>query len=92
MNETKRLRFNISGKIFEIYENKLFEYPQSLLGNVEKRKKYYDSIRNEYFFDRNSEAFEGILFFYQSNGQVKCPMFVATGLYTIFTLASGRYY
>jgi hypothetical protein len=80
IDTNERLRMNISGKIFEIYEKHVTRYPLSLLGNADERQKYYDHARNEYFFDRNGEAFEGILFFYQSNGRIKCPMFVNTGL------------
>ncbi|CAF0902478.1 unnamed protein product [Brachionus calyciflorus] len=58
-----RIRLNISGKIFEIPESILSKYPMTLLGCYEDRIKFYDYLRDEFFFDRNREAFEGNSFF-----------------------------
>lgn len=57
-----RLRINISGKLFEVPENILNRYPLTILGCYEQRMKFYDCIKDEFFFDRNREAFEGKLF------------------------------
>ena len=54
-----RVRLNISGKIFEVPEAILSRYPLTLLGCYEERIKFYDYVRDEFFFDRNREAFEG---------------------------------
>lgn len=35
--------------------------------------RYYDSKRNEYFFDRCRIAFEAILYYYQSRGRLRRP-------------------
>ena len=74
-NET-RVKLNVSGKKFEIFENILDKYPDTLLGSKELRLQFYDKFTNEYFFDRSREAFEGIVFFYQSNGRFEIPSFV----------------
>lgn len=57
-----RIRINISGKIFEIPEKILNQYPHTLLGCYEERVKFFDCVKDEYFFDRNREAFEGNFF------------------------------
>lgn len=67
------LVINVSGAVFEIRENKLAHFPQSLLGCPQKRLKYFDSRREEYFFDRHRQAFEGILFYYQNQGRLIYP-------------------
>ena len=51
-------------------------FPSSLLASYTERLAFYDWHRDEYFFDRSREAFEGVLFFYQSNGLFETPFFV----------------
>jgi hypothetical protein len=75
LNEIK-IALNISGERMQINESLLNKYPDTLLGSKESRLPFYDSKRDEYFYDRSSNAFEGILFFYQSNGRVVVPSFV----------------
>ena len=68
-----RLVINVSGAIFEISEEKVAHFPESLLGCPQRRQKYFDLEREEYFFDRHRQAFEGILFYYQSEGRLIYP-------------------
>lgn len=68
-----RLVINVSGAIFEVSESKFNHFPHSLLGCPQKRRKYFDSHREQYFFDRHRQAFEGILFYYQSEGRLIYP-------------------
>lgn len=68
-----RVVINVSGLKFETHIETLEQNPDTLLGNESKRSKYYDSIRNEYFFDRNRPAFDAILFYYQSGGKLLRP-------------------
>ena len=75
-----RLTLNIAGKRFEVFEHILTRYPQSLLGNKSQLLDHYDPFRNEYFFDRNRLAFEGILFFYQT-GRFELPEFVTDDVF-----------
>ena len=44
----------------------LNKFPDTLLGNHESRKHYYDIFRDEYYFNRNQIAFDSILYYYQS--------------------------
>ena len=67
------LTLNISGAIFEIRKECLSRCPDTLLGCEERREKYYDPVNNQYFFDRHRQAFEGILFYYQSEGRLVRP-------------------
>jgi hypothetical protein len=41
----------------------LHRLPETLLGNDEKRRKFWDPDRGEYFFDRHRPSFPAILFF-----------------------------
>lgn len=68
-----RVVINVSGLKFETHIQTLEQNPDTLLGNEVKRAKYYDSVRHEYFFDRNRPAFDAILFFYQSRGKLLRP-------------------
>lgn len=56
-------------------------YPNTLLGNSDRRKYFYDKQRNEYFFDRSRSCFEAILFYYQSNGQLRRPNYVPIDIF-----------
>ena len=69
----RRIVLNVSGFRYMTYLQTLERFPTTLLGNREKRQEFYDDERNEYFFDRNIQVFELILYFYQSNGRLVCP-------------------
>ena len=68
-----RVKINISGKMYETLYSTLARFPDTLLGSPAKRKKYFDDERQEYFFNRNRNAFDAILFYYQSNGLLTRP-------------------
>ena len=68
-----RVRINVSGNVYETLESTLARYPSTLLGCPSKRNLFFDSKRQEYFFDRNRNAFDAILFYYQSRGILSCP-------------------
>ena len=68
-----RVQINISGKIYETWYSTLARFPDTLLGNPERRAKYFDQERQEFFFNRNRNAFDAILFYYQSNGLLTRP-------------------
>nr|AAW27338.1 SJCHGC03130 protein [Schistosoma japonicum] len=72
--ETERLVINVSGLRFETQVQTVNQFPDTLLGNPNKRNHYYDPLRNEYFFDRNRSSFDGILYFYQSGGRLRRPV------------------
>lgn len=67
---------NIGGKKYETLEHTLNQFPNTLLGNPEKRKRYFDEKNNEYFFDRHRSSFTAILYYYQSGGLLERPLHV----------------
>ncbi|EPQ03834.1 Potassium voltage-gated channel subfamily A member 10 [Myotis brandtii] len=74
LNEgNQRVIINIAGLRFETQLRTLTQFPETLLGDREKRMRFFDSMRNEYFFDRNRPSFDGILYYYQSGGKVRRP-------------------
>lgn len=73
-NNGERVTINVSGLRFETHLSTLNQFPFSLLGDSSRRTKYYDPIKNEYFFDRNRPSFDAILHFYQSGGRLRRPI------------------
>ncbi|RWS08467.1 potassium voltage-gated channel protein Shaker-like protein, partial [Dinothrombium tinctorium] len=69
----ERVIINVSGMRFETQLRTLNTYPDTLLGCPEKRLRFFDPYRNEFFFDRNRNCFDAILYFYQSNGRIRRP-------------------
>ncbi|KAK3726606.1 hypothetical protein QZH41_011284 [Actinostola sp. cb2023] len=69
----KRLVINISGQRFETYDKTLDRFPDSLLGSRQRREKFYDHEKKEYFFDANRICFESILAYYQTCGVLIRP-------------------
>lgn len=72
-NSNRRVTINVSGSIFETFEETLERFPDSLLGDRAKRSRYYCPKTDQYYFCRNRNTFECILFFYQSNGNLYRP-------------------
>ena len=64
-NDT-RIVINLSGMRYETYESTLARLPDSLLGSPIKRAPYYRFTSNEFYFNRNRDVFDFILFYYQS--------------------------
>lgn len=53
-----------------------------MLGDPQRRVRYFDPLRNEYFFDRNRPSFDAILYYYQSNGRLRRPVNVPLDVFT----------
>ncbi|XP_069720215.1 potassium voltage-gated channel subfamily A member 5 [Phaenicophaeus curvirostris] len=77
----QRVLINISGLRFETQLGTLNQFPDTLLGDPDKRIRYFDPLRNEYFFDRNRPSFDGILYFYQSGGKLRRPVNVSIDVF-----------
>ncbi|XP_015270805.1 PREDICTED: potassium voltage-gated channel subfamily A member 5-like [Gekko japonicus] len=77
----QRVLINISGLRFETQLGTLNQFPETLLGDPQKRMRYFDPLRNEYFFDRNRPSFDGILYFYQSGGKLRRPVNVSIDVF-----------
>ena len=81
-DENTKVIINVSGKKFETYLSTLQRFPNSLLGNSKKRNLFLNKENGEYFFDRHRKAFNGILYYYQSNGILECPFGLSESLFT----------
>ena len=81
LSDNERVCINVSGLRFETQLKTLSQYPDSMLGNPEKRNRHYDPLRNEYFFDRNRPSFDAILYFYQSGGRLRRPVNVPLDIF-----------
>lgn len=77
----QRIIINVSGQKFETQLKTLHRYPDTLLGDPEKRKKFWDARRQEYFLDRHRPSFEAILNFYQSGGRLRRPVEVPEDIF-----------
>jgi len=73
-DHSERIVINVSGLRVETRLKTLLKFPNTLLGDPTRRCRYYDSLRNEYFFDRNRLSFDAILYFYQSGGRLRRPI------------------
>ncbi|XP_059537958.1 potassium voltage-gated channel subfamily A member 5 [Myotis daubentonii] len=77
----QRVLINISGLRFETQLGTLAQFPNTLLGDPARRLRYFDPLRNEYFFDRNRPSFDGILYYYQSGGRLRRPVNVSLDVF-----------
>ena len=74
------MHIDVSGKIFETLEETLARFPDTLLGDPDRRGEYEEN--GIVCFDRNRNAFESILLFYQSNGRfVWKPRFIDNDIF-----------
>ncbi|NXU79755.1 KCNA2 protein, partial [Oreotrochilus melanogaster] len=78
----ERVVINISGLRFETQLKTLAQFPETLLGDPKKRMRYFDPLRNEYFFDRNRPSFDAILYYYQSGGRLRRPVNVPLDIFS----------
>jgi len=80
--EPERVVINISGLRFETQLQTINRFPQTLLGDPQRRSAHYDPLRNEYFFDRNRPIFDAILYYYQSGGRLRRPVNVPLDVFS----------
>ncbi|XP_020337697.2 potassium voltage-gated channel subfamily A member 3-like [Oncorhynchus kisutch] len=78
----ERVVINISGLRFETQLKTFNQFPKTLLGDRRKRMRYFDPLRNEYFFDRNRPSFDAILYYYQSGGRIRRPVNVPIDIFS----------
>ncbi|XP_030585051.1 potassium voltage-gated channel subfamily A member 3-like isoform X1 [Archocentrus centrarchus] len=78
----ERVVINISGLRFETQLKTFSQFPDTLLGDPRKRMRYFDPLRNEYFFDRNRPSFDAILYYYQSGGRIRRPVNVPIDIFS----------
>ncbi|XP_076225504.1 potassium voltage-gated channel protein Shaker isoform X2 [Nomia melanderi] len=78
----ERIVINVSGLRFETQLRTLNQFPDTLLGDPSRRLRYFDPLRNEYFFDRNRPSFDAILYYYQSGGRLRRPVNVPLDVFS----------
>ncbi|XP_068458843.1 shaker-related potassium channel tsha2-like [Clinocottus analis] len=78
---SERVVINISGLRFETQLKTLSRFPTTLLGDARKRMRFFDPLRNEYFFDRNRPSFDAVLYYYQSGGRLRRPVSVPVDIF-----------
>lgn len=78
---SERVVINISGLRFETQLKTLSRFPTTLLGDPRKRMRFFDPLRNEYFFDRSRPSFDAILYYYQSGGRLRRPVSVPVDIF-----------
>ncbi|KAM5262578.1 potassium voltage-gated channel subfamily A member 5 [Ctenodactylus gundi] len=78
----QRVLINISGLRFETQLGTLAQFPDTLLGDPARRLRYFDPLRNEYFFDRHRPSFDAILYYYQSGGRLRRPVNVSLDVFS----------
>ncbi|KAL5261885.1 hypothetical protein ACHWQZ_G007552 [Mnemiopsis leidyi] len=70
-SDDKRLRINVSGTHYELWESVVKLQPDTLLASAHFQT-YWDSRYDEYFIDRNREMFECVFNFYRT-GDLSFP-------------------
>ena len=73
MKGKTRIKINVSGLVFETFSSTLERFPETLLGDIKRRMKYYYAEQDEFFFNRNRDAFESIFQYYQTYGKLIKP-------------------
>ncbi|XP_064607135.1 potassium voltage-gated channel protein Shaker-like [Liolophura sinensis] len=73
LDKCERVTINVSGLYYETWASVLNKHPTTLLGNPQKRMKFYDRRRNEFFFDRHRPTFDSIFNYYQYGGKLRRP-------------------
>jgi len=54
----RRVVINVSGQRYETQLRTLDRFPETLLGHPVRRRRYWDSRRNEFFIDRHRPSFQ----------------------------------
>ncbi|CAG8827480.1 14466_t:CDS:2, partial [Racocetra persica] len=68
-NNEQRVILNVVGVKYETYRSTLTKYPETLLGvmfSSRNEELLHPTNENEYFFDRNGDAFRYIMSFYRT--------------------------
>ena len=72
----------MGGLRYETQIRTLNQFPDTLLGDPSRRIRFYDPVRNEYYFDRHRNCFEAIIYYYQSGGRLRRPVNVPLDVFS----------
>ena len=81
IENSRRITLNVRGCRFETFQATLEEFPETLLGSEEKRRRFYDPRTGEYYLERDESAFDAILFYYQSGGILSRPPTISANVF-----------
>ena len=73
IKDSDLVKINVCGMIYETLRTTLLKFPETLLGDKSRLDLYYVKSRDFYYFDRNRQAFEAILYYYQTDGILLRP-------------------
>ena len=76
------LVLQVGGLRYETQIRTLNQFPDTLLGDPSRRVRYFDPVRNEYYFDRHRNCFEAIIYYYQSGGRLRRPVNVPLDVFS----------
>lgn len=76
-----RIRINVSGQTYETRAAVFDAHPDTIFGNPEKRRPYWDVARQEYFFDRHRPSFEAIFNFLAEGGRLCRPSSIPVDMF-----------
>ena len=74
------MEINVSGTVFVTTYSCLNRYPGTLLGNPERRNKYWSEKLNAFYFNKHRPCFDSILHYYQT-GKEAPPLNVDPDVY-----------
>lgn len=90
------LFINVCGMKYVTLKKTIERYPATLLGDKNRRDQHFSKMWNAYFFDRNRQCFESILYYYQSDGILvrppQVPMEIFIEEVTFFDLGEDEIY
>ena len=73
IKESDLVKINVCGMIYETLHTTLNKFPDTLLGDKSRLNRQYVESKGFYYFDRNRQAFEAILYYYQTGGILLRP-------------------
>ncbi|CAF0803233.1 unnamed protein product [Rotaria sp. Silwood1] len=76
-----RITIMISGKKFIVQNRQLKIFPETLLGNEDKRRLFYDNKLHLYRFNRHPSIFESILYYYLNPGILIRPPHIESEIF-----------
>jgi len=76
------IQVNVCGTNYQLLRSTLARFPGTLLADDDKLKPYFVECMDAYYFDRQQECFDAILYFYQSGGNLIRPSTISMELFT----------
>ncbi|CAG8504856.1 22815_t:CDS:2 [Cetraspora pellucida] len=80
-NNEQKIILNVGGVKYETYRSTLTKYPETLLGvmfSSRNEELLHPTNENEYFFDRNGNAFRYIMTFYRTGKIQLSPLLLTS--------------